>query len=103
MLQFRAKSGAAIFLLASAATLSGCVDVASLDCSEIAEQAKTISANEQIQIRNINNAQEVSRTEAEARCTATAELSDGRTTTLYLRAYSEGDNTMVAYSETQDQ
>ena len=85
--------------IAAAALLSGCVNVASLDCSEIAEQAKRISETQPIQIRSIGDAQETSRHEGEARCTASAELSDGRTTTLYLRAYEEGTNTMVAYQE----
>ena len=95
------RGGMAAVLVVSTAVLSACVNVASLDCSEIAEQAKGISANQAIQIRTISNVQETSRSETDARCTATAELSDGRTTTVYLRAYEQGDNTMVAYQETE--
>jgi hypothetical protein len=94
------SGGMAAFLVVATAALSACVNVSSLDGSEIAEQAKGISANQAIQIRTISNVQETARTETDARCTATAELSDGRTTTVYLRAYEEGDNTMVAYQET---
>lgn len=97
------RGGAAALLVAAATMMTGCVNVASLDCAEIADQAKRISESQTIQIRAISNAQETSRSEGEARCTATAELSDGRTTTVYLRAYEEGDNTMVAYQETEFQ
>ncbi len=96
-------AGTAGMLLAAATLLSGCVNVSSMDCAEIADQAKRISESQAIQIRNVSNAQETTRNEGEARCTATAELSDGRNTTIYLRAYEEGGNTMVAYQETEFQ
>jgi len=89
----------AAVLLAATLLTSGCVNVASLDCDDIADQAKQISANQPIQIRNITGSQEISRGENDARCTAQAELSDGRSTTLYLRAYDDNGNTMVAYQE----
>ena len=94
-------AGSAGMLLAAATSLSGCVNVSSMDCAEIADQAKRISESQPIQIRNVTNAQETSRNESEARCTATVELSDGRSTTVYPKAYEEGSNTMVAYQETQ--
>ena len=89
-------------LLASAgalALLSGCVNVASMDCSDIAEQAKRISQNETLKITEIRNTRETSRTEREARCTAQATFSDNQQRDLELRAYYEGDNTMVQYTE----
>lgn len=91
----------AALLMVGLTGLTGCVNVSSMDCARIAEEAKTISAAQPIQIRAISNSNETSRTENEARCTAQAELSDGRNTILYLRAYEEGGNTMVAYQETQ--
>jgi len=94
-----AMNGSRTAVLLAATLMSGCVNVASLDCDDIADQAKQISANQAIQIRNITGSQEVSRGDNDARCTAQAELSDGRTTTLYLRAYDENGNTMVAYQE----
>ena len=42
----------------------------------------------------------MSRTEAEARCQGNAAWSDNSTTDIYLRAYRQGENTMVAYSAT---
>ncbi len=92
--------GSALSLFGAAVLLSGCDSVASMDCSQIADHAKQISADQPIQIRAISNPQEAGRTDSDARCTATAELSDGRTTTLYLRAYDDNGNTMVAYQET---
>lgn len=103
MMRFHLTMGGPAALLAASALLSGCVNVSSLDCSEIADQAKRISESQPIQIRTVSNPQETSRTEGEARCTVTAELSDGRTTTVYLRAYEEGGNTMVAYQEVEFQ
>ncbi|HEY5710622.1 MAG TPA: hypothetical protein VIT38_01905 [Allosphingosinicella sp.] len=99
----RLKAGSTVIALAAIALLSGCVNVSSLDCSEIAEQAKTISQAQAIKIQNVTNSRETSRTDAEARCSADATLSDGRNTTLYLRAYEENGNTMVAYQETEFQ
>ncbi len=98
---FILKSGTAAILLAAAATLSGCTNVASLDCSEIAENAKQISQGQEIKIQSFSDARETSRSDGEARCTAQAQLSDGRSTTLHLRAYEENGNVMVAYQETE--
>ena len=87
----------AAIALVSLAVLSACTNVAGLDCDEIAEQAKRISENQPVQISSIANAQETSRTENEARCSGEAQLSTGETATVYLRAYEEGGNVMVAY------
>ena len=92
-------------LLASAAALaaiaatSGCTNVSSLDCNEIAQHARRISQDQQLKITEIRNARETSRSEREARCTAEASFSDNRERELELRAYYQGDNTMVEYSE----
>jgi hypothetical protein len=91
------RTGAAAIALAA---LSGCTNVASLDCAEIATEAKRISQNEAIKIQTIADVRETARTENDARCEGNATMSDGSTGTLYLRAYKEGGNTMVAYQGT---
>jgi hypothetical protein len=91
------KSGAAAIAFAA---LSGCTSVASLDCNEVADEAKRISQNEVVKIQTIADVHETARTENDARCEGNATMSDGSTGTLYLRAYKEGGNTMVAYQGT---
>ena len=86
--------------LAAFAPLAGCADVASLDCTEIAEQAKQASQSHAMKIRRIANARETSRTGNDARCAAEAVWSDGANMIVYLRAYEDGDNTMIAYQAT---
>jgi hypothetical protein len=89
-------------LFVGASLLSGCGGISGMSCDAIAEHAKEISATQGLQVRTVSNLQETSRSDTEARCTGQAELSDGRSTTLYLRAYEENGNTMVAYQETPD-
>jgi outer membrane murein-binding lipoprotein Lpp len=91
------RTGAAALALAA---LSGCTNVASLDCSEIATEAKRISEQQPVKIQSLDNVRETARTENEAKCEGNATMTDGSTGTLYLRAYREGDNTMVAYQGT---
>lgn len=87
--------------IAAAAALCACTpSVASLDCNEIATKAKEISQNQPIKIQNITNVRETSRNDAEARCTGDAALADGGSGPVYMRAYQEGGNTMVAYQGT---
>ena len=40
---------------------------------------------------------ETSRTPTDARCEGQAQLADGGSGTVYMRAYEEGSNIMVAY------
>lgn len=95
------RIGAASSAIVAAALIAGCnPSVASLSCDRIAEQAKETSQSQQYKINNINNVREVSRTEAEARCQGNASWSDNTTTDIYMRAYRDGENTMVAYSAT---
>lgn len=89
-------------MLAATILLAGCGGVANMDCAAIGEHAKGISGSQGTQIRSLANLRETSRSENEARCEGQAELSDGRTATLYLRAYESDGNTMVAYQETPD-
>lgn len=89
-------------LFVGASLLSGCGGISGMSCEAIAEHVKDISAAQGIQVRSVSNLQETSRSETEARCSGQAELSDGRTTTLYLRAYEENGNTLVAYQETDN-
>ena len=101
MRDFVLTGGTAATILGALALLSACTDPGTMSCERIGEEAKTISGTQPIQIASIANARETSRTDAETRCTADAQLSDGRDTTLYLRAYNEGGNVMVAYQETE--
>jgi hypothetical protein len=94
---FSWRSGAAALAFAA---LSGCVNVSSLDCSEIANEAKRISQNEAVKIQTLANVRETARADNEAKCEGNATMSDGSTGTLYMRAYQENGNTMVAYQGT---
>jgi len=95
------RSGLALIALAAMPALSGCApQVSSLDCSEIATRAQVISQEQPIKIQSIANVRETSRTDNDARCTGDATLADGGTLPVYLRAYEEGGNTMVAYQGT---
>ena len=91
------KTAAAAITLAA---LSSCTNVASLDCNEIATEAKRISEQQPVKIQSLDNVRETARTENEAKCEGNATMSDGSTGTLYLRAYKEDGNTMVAYQGT---
>ena len=94
------KAGLAAIAVAAVPALSACVNVSSLDCDEIAQKARELSQNQPIKIQNITNVRETSRNDAEARCTGDATLADGGTAPVYLRAYEENGNTMVAYQGT---
>lgn len=84
--------------LATLPLLAACTpSVASLSCDDIANQAKTISQNQAVKLNGITNAHQTTRTETEARCEGNAAWSDGSNSTVYLKAYRDGDNTMVAY------
>jgi hypothetical protein len=92
------KAGALV--LAALPFLCGCTpSVASLSCSEIADQAKDTSQSQQYKITAIANAHETSRNETEARCTGDAAWSDGTNSQVYLRAYKDGDNTLIGYRD----
>jgi hypothetical protein len=94
------RTSLAVIAIAALPALSACVNVSSLDCNEIAQKAKDISQNQPIKIQNITNVRETSRTDSDARCTGDATLADGGTAPVYLRAYEENGNTMVAYQGT---
>lgn len=95
------RIGAVASAIGAAALLTGCnPSVASLSCDRIAEEAKQTSQSQQYKINSITNVREVSRTEQEARCQGNASWSDNTTTDIYMRAYRDGGNTMVAYSAT---
>jgi hypothetical protein len=100
MHQVQLRIGLAVTTAAALAALAACVNVKSMDCNEIAQKAKEISQNQPIKIQNIANVRETSRTATEARCTGDATLADGGTAPVYLRAYEENGNTMVAYQGT---
>lgn len=95
------KLGAAAFAVAASLMVAGCVNVSSLDCNEIAERAKGISQEQPVKIESIANVRETSRTDTDARCTGDATLGNGAgTAPVYLRAYEENGNTIVAYQGT---
>ena len=96
----RLRAGLSLAILAALPALAGCVNVANLDCAEIAERAKVISQGQPVKIQTIANVRETSRTDSDARCTGDATLADGGTAPVYLRAYEENGNTMVAYQGT---
>ena len=97
----RLSFGSALLLLVAGPGLSGCApSIASMDCASIVEHAKTISQGQPLKIQSVANAHEISRTETEARCQGTATMSDGSHGDLYLRAYQDNGNTMVAYQGT---
>ncbi len=87
--------------VAAISLLPGCTNVTALDCEEIAEEARRISQDQPLKITEIRNSRETSRNEREARCAAQATFSDNQQRDLELRAYYEGDNTMVSYTETR--
>jgi hypothetical protein len=93
------RIGAAASAIVAAGLLAACNNVASMSCDRIASEAKDISQRQQVKINSITNLREVSRTEAEARCQGNAAWSDNTSTDIYLRAYEQSGNTMVAYSD----
>lgn len=97
----RVRIGAAAAAVMATGLLAGCnVGAGSMSCEQIASEAKQTSQGQQYKINSITNLREVSRNEAEARCQGNAAWSDNTTTDIYLRAYRDGENTMVAYSAT---
>ncbi len=95
------RIGAVASAVIGAGLLAGCnPTIASLSCDRIADEAKQTSQSQQYKINSITNVREVSRTEAEARCQGNASWSDNTNTDIYMRAYRDGSNTMVAYSAT---
>ena len=95
------KLGSALVVLAAATLLPACTPkVSSMDCSAIADQAKRISQDQPMKIQSVANLHEISRTDTDARCQGDATLSDNSNQTVYLRAYEENGNTIVAYQNT---
>ena len=96
--------GAAVVVAGIAAIVFFSGSAANLNCDEIASEAQRISQNQATPIKAITNVRETSRSlgrgTGEGRCEGTAELNDGSSQTVYLRAYEEGSNLMVEYSPT---
>lgn len=86
--------------LLSAIALSGCENISRWDCNRIAEKSVELSQSQPIKFRAITNVRETSRNESDARCEGTAQLVDGGSGTVYMRAYLDGSNIMVAYQGT---
>jgi len=90
---------AGVFL--SLILLAGCAQNAgALACHEIAGKAKELSEEQDMQIAALANVSETSRTEHDVRCRADATWSDNAVAPVYVRAYDEGENRMVAYQPT---
>lgn len=88
-------------ILLSCMLLAGCSeDVAALGCGEITGKAKELSEAQDMEITALANVSETSRTDHDVRCRADARWSDNATTPVYVRAYDEGENRMVAYQAT---
>lgn len=88
-------------MLLSSILLAACAQNAGeLSCAEIAGRAKTLSERQDMKIGALANVSETSRTEHDVRCKADATWSDNATTAVYVRAYDEGENRMVAYQAT---
>lgn len=93
--------GSAFLALAAAPFLGGCAPkVSSMDCAAILDHAKQISQGQPNHIQTVENLHETSRNETDARCEGNATMSDNATGTIYLRAYEENGNTVVAYQGT---
>jgi hypothetical protein len=72
--------------------------VSSMNCDRIGQEATRISQDQQLKITNLANMREVSRTDTEARCSATATFSNGASAPLNLRAFQNAEGTRVEYS-----
>lgn len=97
MILSQLKKGSAVLALSAVFLLSGCNSVADWDCAKIAEKATELSQAQPIKFTSITGVRETSRNDTDARCTGEAQLAGGDTGTVYLRAYEEGSNIMVAY------
>lgn len=80
--------------------LAGCDSVASWDCNRIAEKSVELSQSQPIRFRTITNVRETSRSQNDARCEGSAQLVAGGSGPIYMRAYLDGSNIMVAYQGT---
>ena len=81
--------------------LGGCERaIADVDCDEVAARARRLSQDQDMKITALAKVRETSRTEHDLRCRADATWSDNATTAVYVRAYDEGENRMVAYQPT---
>ena len=88
-------------LVFCALALSGCgTSVAQWDCAEIAEKSTELSQEQPVKFQSISDVRETSRTPTDARCEGQAQLAGGDSGTVYMRAYEEGSNIMVAYQGT---
>ena len=94
------KLGIAVTMLLGAGLLAACNSVSDWDCARIAQKSVELSQSQPIKFRTIDNVRETSRNETDARCEGTAQLVDGASGTVYMRAYQEGTNIMVAYQGT---
>ena len=95
------KIGSALLALAVAPFMSACTPkVSGMDCNAIVDQAKRISEGQPVKISSVANVHETSRTDTDARCEGKATMSDNSTGTIYLRAYEDNGNTVVAYQGT---
>lgn len=66
-------------------------------CPRIAEHSVQMSQQQPIRLRSITNVRETGRTATLANCLGFASTENGDTGDVYMRAYVEGTNIMVAY------
>jgi len=77
--------------------LAACGTAAGLSCEEIARQATELSKSQPVQITQIRDLREVSKTDTERRCRGMAETSAGTNEAVIVRGYEENGNQMVGY------
>lgn len=94
----RIRAAAPAIVAAVLVVACGAPSVSSLNCQRIGQEATQLSQTQTLKITSLANMREVSRTDNEARCQATATMSNGASTDLYLRAMSVDGGTRVEYS-----
>jgi hypothetical protein len=77
--------------------LSACGTAAGLSCDEIGRQVTEATKSQPVQIRELRDVREVSKTDTERRCTAVAETSAGTNEVIMIRGYEENGNQLVGW------
>jgi hypothetical protein len=78
-------------------TSAGASTMAEWTCPRIADHSVEMSQRQPIHLRSIGNVRETGRTSIDAHCQGFATTDGGETGDVYMKAYVEGTNIMVAY------
>jgi hypothetical protein len=92
------RAAAPAIVAAALVVACGAPSVSSMNCDRIGQEATRISQDQTLKITNLANMREVSRTDSEARCQATATFSNGASAPLNIRALQNAEGTRVEYS-----